>query len=180
MPRQRHAAAEGHTKEKYVSTSSASVAWLTQESYDRLKAELDYLSGPGRTEIVARIEQARSEGDLKENGGYHAAKEEQGKAEARIRQLTELLRNAHVGEAPADDGVVEPGMVVEAKIAGDAETFLLGSREVAGDASIDVYSEKSPLGAAINGKKAGETVAYTAPNGKEIKVEIISAKPYAG
>ena len=68
-------------KEIPVSTNSASVAWLTQESYDRLKAELDHLSGPGRTEIVARIEQARSEGDLKENGGYHAAKEEQGKAE---------------------------------------------------------------------------------------------------
>ena len=163
-----------------MSTSSAPVAWLTQESYDRLKAELDHLSGPGRAEIVARIEQARSEGDLKENGGYHAAKEEQGKTEARIRQLEDMLRRARVGETPADDGVVEPGMVIEAKIAGDLETFLLGSREVAGDAAIDVYSEKSPLGAAIHGKKAGESTTYTAPNGKEITVEIISAKPYAG
>ena len=65
--------------------------WLTQDAYDRLKAELDHLTGPGRQEITARIEQARSEGDLKENGGYHAAREEQGKAEGRIRQLTELL-----------------------------------------------------------------------------------------
>lgn len=163
-----------------MSTNSASVAWLTQESYDRLKAELDHLSGPGRTEIVARIEQARSEGDLKENGGYHAAKEEQGKAEARIRQLTELLNTAHVGESPADDGIVEPGMLVEANIAGDKETFLLGSREVAGDTDIDVYSERSPLGAAIQGHKAGDTVTYTAPNGKDITVEILSAKPYTG
>lgn len=163
-----------------MSTNSASVAWLTKESYDRLKAELDHLSGPGRTEIVARIEQARSEGDLKENGGYHAAKEEQGKAEARIRQLTQLLNTAHVGESPADDGIVEPGMLVEANIAGDKETFLLGSREVAGDTDLDVYSEKSPLGAAIQGHKAGDTVKYTAPNGKEITVEILSAKPYAG
>ncbi|GAB3535337.1 transcription elongation factor GreA [Arthrobacter tecti] len=163
-----------------MSTNSASVAWLTQESYDRLKAELEHLSGPGRTEIVARIEQARSEGDLKENGGYHAAKEEQGKAEARIRQLTELLNNAHVGEAPADNGIVEPGMLVEAKIAGDKETFLLGSREVAGDTDINVYSERSPLGAAIQGHKAGDKVTYTAPNGKDITVEILSAKPYAG
>ncbi|WP_323960790.1 transcription elongation factor GreA [Arthrobacter sp. JZ12] len=163
-----------------MSTNSAPVAWLTKESYDRLKAELDHLSGPGRTEIVARIEQARSEGDLKENGGYHAAKEEQGKAEARIRQLTELLNNAHVGEAPADDGIVEPGMLVEANIAGDKETFLLGSREVAGDTDMDVYSEKSPLGAAIQGHKAGDVVKYTAPNGKEITVEILSAKPYVG
>ena len=163
-----------------MSTNSAPVAWLTQESYDRLKAELDHLSGPGRTEIVARIEQARSEGDLKENGGYHAAKEEQGKAEARIRQLTQLLNTAHVGAAPADDGIVEPGMLVDAKIAGDPETFLLGSREIAGDSDINVYSEKSPLGAAIQGKKAGDIVSYTAPNGKSISVEIISAKPYAG
>jgi transcription elongation factor GreA len=163
-----------------VSTNSAPVAWLTQESYARLKAELEHLSGPGRTEIVARIEQARSEGDLKENGGYHAAKEEQGKAEARIRQLTQLLETAQVGEAPADNGVVEPGMMVEAKIAGDVESFLLGSREVAGDANIDVYSERSPLGAAIQGKKAGDSVSYTAPNGRNITVEIISAKPYAG
>ncbi len=161
-------------------TNSPSVAWLTQESYNRLKAELEHLSGPGRTEIVARIEQARSEGDLKENGGYHAAKEEQGKAEARIRQLTELLNNAHVGEAPEDNGIVEPGMLVEAKIAGDKESFLLGSREVAGDTDINVYSERSPLGAAIQGHKAGDKVTYTAPNGKDITVEILSAKPYAG
>ncbi|MPY11360.1 transcription elongation factor GreA [Arthrobacter bussei] len=163
-----------------MSTNSAAAAWLTQESYDRLKAELEHLSGPGRTEIVARIEQARSEGDLKENGGYHAAKEEQGKSEARIRQLTQLLNDAHVGEAPADDGIVEPGMMVSAKIAGDVENFLLGSREVAGDTDIDVYSEKSPLGAAIQGTKAGDTVTYAAPNGKQITVEIISATPYVG
>ncbi|GAA1345573.1 transcription elongation factor GreA [Arthrobacter roseus] len=162
-----------------MSTNSAPAAWLTQESYNRLNAELDELSGPGRTEIVARIEQARSEGDLKENGGYHAAKEEQGKSEARIRQLTQLLRDAHVGEAPADDGIVEPGMQVVALIAGDKETFLLGSREVAGDTDMDVYSEKSPLGAAIHGAKAGDKRMYTAPNGHEIAVEIISATPYS-
>ncbi|WP_334171442.1 transcription elongation factor GreA [Sinomonas sp.] len=163
-----------------MTTTHHGGAWLTQEAYDRLKAELDHLSGAGRHEIVERIEAARQEGDLKENGGYHAAKEEQGKIEARIRQLQELLRNAQVGEKPADDGVVEPGMLVVAKIAGDEERFLLGSREIAGDAEIDVFSEKSPLGAAIIGHKQGEKLSYTAPNGKEIKVEIISATPYAG
>lgn len=161
-------------------SSSAPAAWLTQEAFNRLSTELEHLSGPGRSEIVKKIEQARSEGDLKENGGYHAAKDEQGKIEARIRQLTELLRDAHVGEAPADDGVVEPGMLVVAKIAGDETTFLLGSREVAGDTDLDVFSEKSPLGAAIHGHKAGDTLSYTAPNGREIEVEVISAKPYAG
>ncbi|WP_427016666.1 transcription elongation factor GreA [Pseudarthrobacter sp. P1] len=161
-------------------TNSAPAAWLTQEAFDRLTIELEHLSGPGRAEIVKKIEQARSEGDLKENGGYHAAKDEQGKIEARIRQLTALLRDAHVGEAPADDGIVEPGMLVVATIAGDETTFLLGSREVAGDTDLDVFSEKSPLGAAIQGHKAGDVLRYTAPNGREIPVEIISAKPYTG
>lgn len=163
-----------------MSTEQPQGAWLTQESYDRLKAELDHLEGPGRAEIAQRIEDARSEGDLKENGGYHAAKEDQGKAEARIRQLRSLLEDAHVGEAPADDGVVEPGMMITAKIAGDEEKFLLGSREIAGDMDIDVYSEKSPLGTAIHGKKAGDKVSFEAPNGKTIEVEIVEAKPFKG
>ena len=70
------------------------VIWLTQEAYDKLQSELDQLSGPGRAEVAAKIAAAREEGDLKENGGYHAAREEQGQQEARIRQLTELLNNA--------------------------------------------------------------------------------------
>ncbi|MCU6482436.1 transcription elongation factor GreA [Arthrobacter silviterrae] len=158
-------------------TNSASAAWLTQEAFDRLQAELTQLSGPGRAEIVSKIEQARQEGDLKENGGYHAAKDEQGKIEARIRQLSELLRYAHVGEAPADDGIVEQGMLVVATIAGDETTFLLGSREV-GTAQVEVFSERSPLGAAIMGHKVGDKMSYLAPNGKTIDVEILSAKPY--
>src|SRR5580765_6554043 len=93
-------------------SATGQTTWLTQEAYDRLKAELDHLAGPGRTEIAKRIEAARDEGDLRENGGYHAAKEEQGKQEARIRQLSQLLDGARVGEAPPDDGVVEPGMRV--------------------------------------------------------------------
>ena len=87
----------------------ATVTWLTQEAFDRLAGELEQLSTHGREEIAKRIEAAREEGDLKENGGYHAAKDEQGKQEARIRQLTQLLRTAQVGEAPQSSGVVEPG-----------------------------------------------------------------------
>ncbi len=161
-------------------TETSNAPWLTREAYDRLKAELEQLSGPGRLEIARRIEAARDEGDLKENGGYHAAKEEQGKQEARIRQLEQLLRDAKVGEAPADDGVVEPGMVVVAKVGDREMKFLLGNREVAGGTDIEVYSEKSPLGAAITGKKAGDVTSYTAPNGKEIAVEVLSATPFTG
>ncbi|MEO8222908.1 MAG: transcription elongation factor GreA [Specibacter sp.] len=162
-----------------TTNSAPPSAWLTQEAFDRLKAELTQLSGPGRAEIVSKIEQARQEGDLKENGGYHAAKDEQGKIEARIRQLSEMLRYARVGEAPADDGIVEQGMVVVATIAGDETTFLLGSREV-GAGDLDVFSERSALGEAIVGKQVGDKVTYVAPNGKSIDVEILSAKPYTG
>ena len=114
-----------------MSETVVKASYLTQEAFDRLKAELEQLSGPGRADIVAKIEAAREEGDLKENGGYHAAREEQGKMEARIRQLTQLLDNAIIGETPADDGVVEPGMVVTVEMFGEEETFLLGSREIA-------------------------------------------------
>jgi transcription elongation factor GreA len=162
-----------------VTETTDNVTWLTQEAYDRLKAELDHLSGTGRVEIARKIEAAREEGDLRENGGYHAAKEEQGKQEARVRQLQQLLQHAKVGEAPPDDGVVEPGMVVTVKLAGEElPPFLLGSREAAGDNDLDVYSERSPMGDAINGKRAGDTVTYTAPNGNDITVEILNAKPY--
>src|SRR3954462_13196781 len=104
--------------------------WLTQEAYDKLQAELENLTGPVRQEIIERISSARDEGDLKENGGYHAAKDEQGKVEARIRQLEDMLRRAEGGETPKDDGIVEPGMKVTYKFVGDPDdtgtsTFLL-------------------------------------------------------
>ena len=163
-----------------MTDTSPNATWLTQEAYDRLKAEFEHMSGPGRQEIARKIEAAREEGDLKENGGYHAAKEEQGKMEARIRQLRQLLDNAVVGEAPADSGVVGLGMVVTADIAGDRLRFLLGSREVSVSEDLDVYSEKSPLGSALLGRKVGEETAYTAPNGREIAVKVLDAKPYTG
>jgi transcription elongation factor GreA len=162
-------------------TRDDSLTWLTQEAYDRLKAELDHLSGPGRAEIAEKIEFAREEGDLRENGGYHAAKEEQGKIEARISQLQHILASARVGEPPRTEGVVGPGMTVTVRFQGDGDevTFLLASREESG-APIDVYSPRSPLGSAINGKKVGEKATYTLPNGRSATVEILDAVPYAG
>lgn len=160
-------------------TETTQGTWLTQEAYDRLQAELAYLEGEGRAHIVGRIAAARAEGDLSENGGYHAARDEQAKNEARIRELKEKLRHVHIG-TPKDDGVVEPGMQVTALVAGDEMTFLLGAREIAAGTDIDVYSPTSPLGAAINGHSVGETVSYTAPNGREFTVEILAAKPFAG
>lgn len=160
--------------------NDAQVTFLTQDAYDRLAHELEHLSTTGREEIAKRIEAAREEGDLKENGGYHAAKDEQGKQEARIRTLQQLLKDAKVGEAPESHGVVESGTVVTAVIAGGEEVFLLGNREIAVDSELDVYSEASPLGAAILGLKEGDKGSYTAPNGKEIKVEIVKVETYSG
>ena len=155
-------------------------SFLTQEAYDRLSGELSNLSGEGRTEIAKRIEAAREEGDLKENGGYHAAKEEQGKMEARIRQLTQLLENAKVGETPKDSGVVAPGMLVTVHMFGDDETFLLGHREIKDETGPEVFSEQSPLGKSINGKKVGATAKYETPSGKTVEVKILKAEPFTG
>lgn len=159
--------------------------WLTQEAYDKLTAELEELKGPVRQEIVNKISAAREEGDLSENGGYHAAREEQGKNEGRIRQLESMLQRAEVGETPADDGIVEPGMKVTYKFVGDsddeAETFLLGAREMEdADSGLKVYSPQSPLGQAINGASKGDTVSYEAPNGKTLEVTILDAVPFTG
>ncbi|MFM7500131.1 MAG: transcription elongation factor GreA [Actinomycetota bacterium] len=159
---------------------STSKTWLTQEAYGRLKEELTHISTKGREEIVARIAAAREEGDLKENGGYHAAREEQGKLEARIRQLTAMLENAEVGSAPVGDmEVVSLGSMVTVEMAGDTIEFLLGSREI-GAENVKVFSEKSPLGSAVLGNKIGESVDYLLPNGKSNSVKILSVKPYSG
>ncbi|KIX70783.1 transcription elongation factor GreA [Streptomyces sp. JL4002] len=165
-----------------MTQTSESVTWLTQAAYDQLKAELDYLSGPARTEIATKIAAAREEGDLRENGGYHAAKEEQGKQELRVRQLTQLLENAKVGTAPASDGVVAPGTLITIAFDGDEDDtmeFLLASREYA-SGDFETYSPQSPLGAGVLGKAIGEDAEYELPNGKTASVKILDVKPFTG
>ncbi|WP_030378885.1 MULTISPECIES: transcription elongation factor GreA [unclassified Streptomyces] len=166
-----------------MTETSENVTWLTQEAYNKLKDELEYLTGPARTEIAAKIAAAREEGDLRENGGYHAAKEEQGKQELRVRQLTQLLEHAQVGEAQASaDGAVGPGMVVTIAFDGDEDdtlSFLLASREYA-SADIETYSPQSPLGSGVIGHKVGEDAEYELPNGKKASVKILKAEPYQG
>ena len=147
-----------------------SETWLSQEAYDRLKDELDTLKTEGRERMAAQIEEARSHGDLKENAEYHAAKDEQGKMEARIRQLDELLRTAKIGE-PDDTDTVRPGLVVDLVVEGDPETYLLGSREDQHDEH-EILSAQSPMGEAITGARRGDTVTFAAPTGAEIEVEV--------
>jgi len=160
-------------------TDASQGVWLTQEAHDRLKAELDALVA-GRPAMSAEINARREEGDLKENGGYHAAKDEQGKQEARIRQLTDLLRKATVGEPPKTATNAALGTVITIKFAGDDDTekFLLGSREIAGTTGLSVYSPESALGSAIMGAKPGATVTYQAPNGRDITVEVVGVEPF--
>ncbi len=158
----------------------ADKTWLTQGQYDKLKGELDQRRDVRRPEIAQLIEAARREGDLSENGGYQAAREEQSMNETRILQLEELLRSAAVGAVPEDNGVVEPGMVVVAKIGGVEETFLLGARDAGEGLNMSVYSPTAPIGKALIGVAAGQSTSYDTPAGKSIKVEVISATPYRG
>ena len=162
-------------------TDEAPVTWLTQEAYDRLSKELAELIA-NRPVMAKEINDRREEGDLKENGGYHAAREEQGKQEGRIVQLQELLRRAKVGEAPVSHGVAGPGMLVTVRFDGDDEdeTFLIGSREEAETAGVEVYSAASPLGLALTGAGEGDTVEYATPTGKKMKVTLVTAKPFSG
>jgi transcription elongation factor GreA len=147
-------------------------SWLTQEAYDRLEKELSTLINVGRGDIAKRIQEAREEGDLKENGGYHAAKEEQGKIEARINRIEQILSTAQVGDAPKAHGVVEQGLVITVNLNGSEKKFLLGSAEISDD-SVEVYSPDSPIGSAILGKKVGDDLEVFLPNGKAIKVKIL-------
>jgi transcription elongation factor GreA len=154
--------------------------WLTQEAFDRLKAELEHRSGEFREEIKARITAAREEGDLKENGGYHAAREEQGKNEGRVRQLTKMLEAAQIGTPEIEEGIVSQGMVVTVNFPDldDTETFLLGSREEASHTSIDVYSPTSPMGAAVLNQEVGAEISYETPSGKTLRIVIVAAELY--
>ena len=150
---------------------------LSQHAYDRLQAELEDLTTRGRIEVADKIERARALGDLSENGDYHAAKDEQGHMEGRIRQLESLLVNAEIVDPPAA-GVVGPGSIVTVVYEGDdessAERYLLGHiEERLGD--LDVISPESPLGQALVGARAGEWVTYEAPNG-ELRVQVLKAE----
>jgi transcription elongation factor GreA len=147
---------------------------LTQNAYERLQAEREYLEGEGRQKVIDAISAARSHGDLSENAEYHAAREQQGMQEARLRQVVQMLENVEIIEAE-DDGVIAPGKLVTIKHRGDdeAETYLLGLREERGE--YDVLTPDSPLGQALVGRGAGEIVTAQVPAG-ELVVEIVEVR----
>jgi transcription elongation factor GreA len=147
---------------------------LSQGAYDRLKAEHDDLTTRGRVEIARKIEAARELGDLSENGDYHAAKEEQGKMEGRIRQLAYMLEHAEIVASEGGDQVSH-GSVVSIRYEGDddVERYLIGSIEERHD-DLDVISPSSPLGEALIGSAPGDAVTFTAPTGAKLKVEVVA------
>ncbi len=140
---------------------------LSRSAFERLQAEHYDLTTRGRIEVAQKIEAARLLGDLSENGDYHAAKDEQGHMEGRIRQLEHFLEHAEIIETGAE-GVVAAGTIVtimyEGDTADDAETYLVGHmEEKTGD--LDIMSPQSPIGAALMGAAEGTWVEYQAPNG---------------
>ncbi len=146
---------------------------LSQAAYDRLRAELEDLTTRGRIEIASAIQRAREMGDLSENADYHAARDDQGRMEARIRQIQALLDSAVIVEGDRDSDHVSTGSIVALRYEGDddIERYLVGSIEERRD-DLPVISPASPLGQSLLGRSQGDTVEYEAPSGT-LKVEIV-------
>ncbi|MBA2280081.1 MAG: transcription elongation factor GreA [Acidimicrobiia bacterium] len=148
---------------------------LSRAAFERLKVELAEMTTHGRVDIARKIEVAREMGDLKENGDYHAAKEEQGKMEGRIQHIEALLAKAEIVEG-ASGSEVAAGSIVEIRYEGDdsTERYLLGSIEERQE--LDVISPGSPLGQSLLGSRPGETVEFEAPTGAKLRVEVVAVE----
>ena len=146
---------------------------LSREAYERLQAELEDLTTRGRVDIAQAIETARELGDLKENADYHAAREDQGRMEARIRQLQSLVENAVIVDGTEASDTVTAGSIVALRYEGDddVDRYLVGSIEER-RSDVAVVSPASPLGQALLGRRKGDVVEYEAPGGN-LKVEIV-------
>ncbi|MDY6049758.1 MAG: transcription elongation factor GreA [Corynebacterium sp.] len=155
--------------------------YITPESKAALEREMKALID-NRPVIAAEINERREEGDLKENAGYDAARDQQAQEEARIREIEEMLKNSTTERSALREGEAQAGSVLHVYYNGDEndrETFLIGTRATASEnPDLETYSEESPLGAALIGAQEGETRTYTAPNGTEISVTLVSAEPY--
>ncbi len=148
---------------------------LTQQAYDRLRARLEYLEGEGRSRIIEQISQARSHGDISENAEYHAAKDQQGIQEAEARKIRHMLEQAEIIERANDDGIASPGKLVTIRHSGEEpETYLLGVREEKRE-DYDILTPESPIGSAITGHAAGDTVVAKVPSG-ELTIELVDVR----
>jgi transcription elongation factor GreA len=158
-------------------------ATLTIDAYNRLKAELEDLTGPRRAEITEKIKVAREHGDLRENAEYHAAKDEQGLMEARIRNVQQMLRDPDIVEAPTAADAVGPGMLVTVRPKDeddpDDETYLLAEHAEEKAPGVRTVTLTSPFGQALNGAAEGQEVEHEAPGGV-FRYVVVGFEPYAG
>jgi len=141
---------------------------VSQEKFDEMVKELETLKTVRRTEIAKNLEYARSLGDLSENAEYQEARELQAATEERIRKLEELVKRAHIMTDGKKKDVVGFGSVVCIKKADSNEAHeytIVGSEEA--DMRARKLSHVSPLGAALMGKKKGDTFTFETPNGKQ-------------
>jgi transcription elongation factor GreA len=147
---------------------------LTPEGLEKLKSEIEYLSGEKRREVAERIKEAREFGDISENSEYDDAKNEQMMLEARIASLEEKLRSATViDQSELDTNVVRVGVTVEVTDDGKQDTFMIvGSTEADPSASPKRLSNESPVGKALLGHRKGETVEVHLPSGKVRRLTI--------
>ena len=150
---------------------------LTKQAFERLKEELRFLEGEARQKAIEDIATARAHGDLSENAEYHAAKDQQGLQEARVRQLRQMIESAEIIDGDDTDGTVRVGQLVTIQHEDDdePETYLLGLREEKGG-SFDILTPESPLGRSLLGHRAGETVVAEVPAGR-LKVRVVDVQP---
>ncbi len=146
---------------------------LTPEGRAKLVEELEWREGEKDAEIIARIKEARDFGDLSENAEYDAAKEEQSKNAARVAEIRKILSTARVSESPDVHVVVSIGSTVEVEDAkGKRQSYtIVGTTET--DSLNHRISNESPLGAALIGSAAGETVEYLTPAGKKRSLKVV-------
>ena len=150
------------------------IVYLTEEGLRKIEDELHYLKTVRREEISLKLEAAIRQGDLKENADYHDAKDEQGFIEGRIRDLEDSLRRAQLIEDSGPSDVVRVGSTVTVSEEGfdDIETYIIvGAHEA--DPSNGRISNESPIGSALLGARAGDTVSAETPAG-ELRFEIQS------
>lgn len=149
--------------------------YYTQEGYNELVSELDYLKNTRRAEVVHDIEVARGFGDLSENAEYDEARTEQARVEARIKELEEKVRNAIIiDESLIDTNVISVGSTVKVfdrDMEAEDEYIIVGSNEVV--PSAHRISDLSPIGRALMGKHAGDVAVVDAPGGT-FELEVLS------
>ena len=158
-------------------------ATVTLDAYRRIKAELEELTMTGRDRITEKIKVAREHGDLKENAEYHAAKEEQGLMESKIRKLQHMLGDPEIVEAPERADTIGPGMLVTIRPLDEPdpgdETYLLAEHTEEKAPGARTVTTSSPLGAALKGAAADDQVAYEAPAGT-VRYVVVGFEPFAG